>query len=220
LARAGAAVGLLGHVDHHVLAAVGATGVPMVVAPTDFASRDEVHEAVAFAAGRLGRVDALVLAAADPVAFEPRTFAEVDDAHFEAVWEATMQATLFCFQAAYAHMAGRGGSIVVAVPTVAMSGMAGFAPYAAAAEGQRVLAKSAARQWGAEGITVNCLAVAPELVMGEAARADQSLAGPALGRAADAEEDLGPVVAFLSSAAGRFVTGATICVDGGVWMAP
>ena len=35
-----------------------------------------------------------------------------------------------------------------------------------------------------------------------------------------AEADLGPVVVFLASDAGHFVTGATICVDGGVWMAP
>ena len=219
LARAGAAVGLLGHVDHDVIGAVGATGALMVVAPTDFSTRDDIGEAVAFAAGRLGPIDGLVHTAVDPVAFEPRPLVEVDDEHFDAVWEATMCSTLYCLQAVHGQMAGRGGAIVVTVPTLALTGLAGLAPYAAASEGQRVLAKSAARQWGPDGITVNCLAVAPSLVLADAGPG-ASLSPPALGTSGDVEADLGPVVVFLAGPGGRFVTGATLSVDGGTWMVP
>ena len=45
---------------------------------------------------------------------------------------------------------------------VGMAGAAELAPYAAAMEGVRVLAKSAARQWGADGIRVN--AVSPGVI--------------------------------------------------------
>jgi 3-oxoacyl-[acyl-carrier protein] reductase len=114
-----------------------------------------------------------------------------------------------------------GGRVVVVVPTFSMSGAPGFAAGAAAAEGQRLLAKSAARQWGADGITVNCVAVAPEQIIGErAGSATMALADPALGGAGDAEADIGPVVVFLASDAAHFVTGATISADGGVWMVP
>jgi NAD(P)-dependent dehydrogenase (short-subunit alcohol dehydrogenase family) len=225
LANAGAAVGVLGHVDHEVVGALGATGARMVVAPTDLGGADEVDEAMGFAAERLGPVDAVVHTAVDPVAFEPRRLADVDDAHFEAVWEGTMESTLWVLQAAFRAFGGRGGRIVVTVPTLAMHGAAGLAAYAAAAEGQRLLVKSAARQWGADGITVNCLAVAPELAMAGgpedgASPGDTALAAAALGRTGDPELDVGPACVFLLSDGGAFVTGTTITLDGGVWMAP
>ena len=131
-----------------------------------------------------------------------------------------MQAALFVLQAGYAQMSGRGGRFVFVTPTIAMSGAEQLVPYTAAAEGQRLLAKSAARQWGADGITVNCLAPAPELVPVGVASMAVSLAPPALGRPGDAETDLGPVAVYLLSEAGAFVTGVTLCADGGVWMAP
>jgi NAD(P)-dependent dehydrogenase (short-subunit alcohol dehydrogenase family) len=225
MANAGAAVGVLGHVDHEVVGALGATGARMVVAPTDLGGADEIDEAMGFAAERLGPVDAVVHAAVDPVAFERRALAQVDDAHFAAVWEGTMEATLWVLQAAYRAFAGRGGRIVVTVPTLAMSGAPGLVPYAAAAEGQRLLVKSAARQWGSDGITVNCIAVAPELAMaGGPPRAfgpeDASLAAAALGGIGDPELDVAPVCVFLVGEGGAFVTGTTITLDGGVWMAP
>ena len=229
VARAGASVGLLGHVDHEVVAGLGAAHARLVVAPTDFDCREDVEEAVAFAVERLGPADAVVHTAMDPVAFERRPIAEVDDAHFEAVWEGTMEATLWLMQAAYGAFTRRsadgrtGGRIVVTVPTLAMEGSAGLVAYAAATEGQRLLVKSAARQWGPQGITVNCLAVAPALA-GVApvgvGPADHGLAPPALGRVGDPELDVGPALVFLLGDGGSFVTGATVCVDGGLWMAP
>ena len=123
-------------------------------------------------------------------------------------------------QASFTVFHGGGGRIVFVTPTVSMSGAPGLAPYAAALEGQRLLAKSAARQWGPDGITVNCLAPAPEHVPIGVASSDVSLAPPALGGPGDAETDLGPAVVFLASDDAHFVTGVTLCADGGVWMAP
>ena len=47
---------------------------------------------------------------------------------------------------------------------------------------------------------------------------EMALSAPALGRAGDAEADLGPIVAFLCSTGSHFLTGATLSADGGVWM--
>ena len=131
-----------------------------------------------------------------------------------------MQAALFCFQAAYRQFlhGRRGGALVAVVPTIAMSGGPRFSASAAAAEGQRLLIKSAARQWGPDGVTANTVAVAPGLLIPESPNFEQSLAERALGRVGDPATDLGPIVAFLASGAGRFLTGSTLFADGGLWM--
>jgi len=47
-----------------------------------------------------------------------------------------------------------------------------------------------------------------------------SLAPPALGGPGDLTRDVGAVAVWLVSDAAHFVTGVTVCADGGVWMAP
>ena len=129
-----------------------------------------------------------------------------------------MRTSLALCQAVHPHLAGNDGRVVFLTPTLSMSGAPGFVPLSAAVEGQRLLAKSAARQWGVDGITVNCVAPAPRVLGLEAG--EVALSGPALGRDGDPEADLGPIVAFLCSAGSHFLTGATLSADGGVWMAP
>jgi NAD(P)-dependent dehydrogenase (short-subunit alcohol dehydrogenase family) len=167
-----------------------------------------------------GPIDVVVHAAVPEVAFEAIDLADVDDARWEAVWEGTMRTTLFVLQAAFRQMAGRGGAIVLVTPTVAMSGAERLVPYTTAVEGQRLLAKSAARQWGPDGIRVNCVAPAPEQVPIGVESMSVSLAPPALGGPGDVVDDVAPVVVWLASDAAHFVTGVTVCADGGVWMAP
>jgi NAD(P)-dependent dehydrogenase (short-subunit alcohol dehydrogenase family) len=97
-------------------------------------------------------------------------FTELDDATFEAAWEAPMRELIVALQDAYRQGRRR---IVVVVSTLGMSGGAGCAHLAATAEAARVLVKSAARQWGPDGVTVNAVALGPE-----ASIDDPSLAGP------------------------------------------
>jgi 3-oxoacyl-[acyl-carrier protein] reductase len=190
--------GPLGRGLADALAGAGATVVPVDPA---FSASDPARP----------RPDAVVHAAIDPVALEPRPLAEVDDARFEAVWERGMRAAISCGQSAFRAFAGGGGRIVFVVPTLSMSGAPGLAPLAALAEGERVLAKSAARQWGGAGITVNCLAVATGGFEGDAI----SLAPAAL-----ASVDVGDVLVGVLAGEFASVTGATICADGGIWMSP
>jgi 3-oxoacyl-[acyl-carrier protein] reductase len=113
---------------------------------------------------------------------------------------------------------GRGGRIVFVTPTVALTGAAQLVPYASAVEGIRALAKSAARQWGTDGITVNCVAPPVEL-LGDAT-SPPGLEAAALGREPDARADVAPVLALLAAPGAHFVTGTTIVLDGGRVMAP
>ena len=110
--------------------------------------------------------------------------------------------------------AGGGGRIVLTTPTTGLRRGCRYGHWAAAAEGVHLLAKSTARQWGPEGISVNTLAVGPERVLAEPAVAGPvSIAAPAVPNA-----ELGDVLAFLCSPAAAGPAGLTLTVDGGVWM--
>jgi NAD(P)-dependent dehydrogenase (short-subunit alcohol dehydrogenase family) len=183
--------------------------------------RDTVAAAFAAASETFGApVTGVVHTAINPIAYQPTDFVDVDDERWDDVWEQTMRAALAMLQASFGSLRGHDGRVVFVGPTVSMSGAERLVPYTTALEGQRLLAKSAARQWGPDGITVNCVAVAPEQVPIGVSSTATSLAPAALGGPGDPERDLGPVVVFLLGDGGHFVTGTTLSVDGGVWMAP
>jgi NAD(P)-dependent dehydrogenase (short-subunit alcohol dehydrogenase family) len=157
-----------------------------------------------------GDADVLVLAAIDDDLLVSRPFVDVRPDEWDRLWERSMRAMVGSLQAVFPGMRDRGwGRVIAVTPTASMSGVAGLAPLCAVVEAQRVLAKSTARQWGAHGITVNC--VAPGSPGSAGALAPPALRGPV---------DLRGVLRFVASAASAALTGATLCVDGGVWMAP
>jgi NAD(P)-dependent dehydrogenase (short-subunit alcohol dehydrogenase family) len=187
--------------------------------PGNMAERDRAFAAVDSAAAELGGLDALVVAEVPDAARRPSPMAEMTDEHFSAVWEQTMRATLFTFQAAYPHLKRRGGGRLVAiVPTIALSGAPGYSASAAAAEGQRLLMKSAARQWGPDGITANAVVVATSLLLAGVRDVEFSLAERALGGVGDPLSDIAPVVSFLCGEQSHFLTGTTLFCEGGLWM--
>jgi len=164
-----------------------------------------------------GRLDALVVVPAVDGG-GPRPLAAMDDDEFARAWELPVLATLWCLQGGFRAFGGHPGRVVVVLPTTAMAGSGGAAVAAAAAEAQRLLAKSAARQWGPAGVTVNCVAT------GTAALGGRPLPGEGLGLARAALDlDLtavGDLIVSLLGPGARALTGATLCADGGLWMAP
>jgi 3-oxoacyl-[acyl-carrier protein] reductase len=199
----------------------GAPGHAVGIASDALETKEQVDSQLADAVDRMrGPPDVVVHTAMPEIAFARVDFADVDDARWDAVWEGTMRTTLFVLQASFRAMQGRGGSIVLVTPTVSMSGAEHLVPYTTAVEGQRLMAKSAARQWGPDGIRVNCVAPAPEQIPIGVDSMSVSLAPPALGGPGDVVTDVAPVVVWLASDAAHFVTGVTVCADGGVWMAP
>jgi NAD(P)-dependent dehydrogenase (short-subunit alcohol dehydrogenase family) len=109
-------------------------------------------------------------------------------------------------------------------PSLSLTGCAGLVALTTALEGQRGLMKSVARQWGSTGVTLNWVAVTPASLSPVFARAPLAMKADAvpvaLGRALDLASEVVPVISFLASAAGRKMTGATLCLDGGEWMLP
>jgi len=118
-------------------------------------------------------------------------------------------------------MKAKHGRIVNITSVVGASGNAGQANYAAAKAGVVGLTKALAREVGSRGITVNC--VAPGFIDTDMTRSlseqqtQALLTQIPLGRLGQAE-DIGAAVVFLASRAAAYVTGATLHVNGGMYM--
>ena len=118
-------------------------------------------------------------------------------------------------------MKARHGRIINIASVVAASGNAGQTNYAAAKAGMIGFSKSLAREVGSRNITVNC--VAPGFIDTDMTRAlpeavRTGLLGQIpLGRLG-AADDIAHAVAYLASDAAGYVTGATLHVNGGMYM--
>jgi len=119
-------------------------------------------------------------------------------------------------------MKARHGRIINITSVVGASGNAGQANYAAAKAGVAGMTRALAREIGSRGITVNC--IAPGFIdtdmtraLGEA-QTQALLAQIPLGRLGGAD-DVAAAVVYLASAAGGYVTGSTLHVNGGMYMA-
>lgn len=110
------------------------------------------------------------------------------------------------------------GRIVLVVPTIGMAGAAGSVGYTTAIEGIRAMAKSAARQWGSEGITVNMIAAPLSVFAAEVATSHLSAA--AVRDDATLTHSIVETAKFLLRDDLDHLTGETIVVDGGSAMLP
>jgi NAD(P)-dependent dehydrogenase (short-subunit alcohol dehydrogenase family) len=161
-----------------------------------------------------GQVDLVVIPVVDPGGLQRAPLAEMDEAEWIRRCEAPLDAVRVALQQAHALLAGRGGRIVLLVPTAAMLGAADFVPYSALGEGARSLAKAAARGWGAKGITVNCIALTQEqLAPGSDEKVTENRVPPAL-KTPDLENDIAALIATLTTGP-AVITGNTIMADGG-----
>lgn len=119
-------------------------------------------------------------------------------------------------------MKARAGRIINITSVVASSGNPGQANYAAAKAGVEGMTRALARELGSRGVTVNC--VAPGFIDTDMTRdlpdaqrdiLQSQIAVGRLGR----PEEISAVVGFLAGPAASYVTGATLHVNGGMYMA-
>ena len=223
LARRGAAITVTGRTPATLDAVVDeirAEGGRAIAVPGDVADRRAVQQAVTRHVGEFGGVDILVNNAQSS---KPGlSLAELTDEDFELVFRSGALGTLYAMQAVYPHMrAGGGGVIINLGSSTGITGDGGFAPYVMTKEAIRGLTRVAANEWGRDGIRVNVVCPAGMSPSSETFRdADPDrwakiMRQIPLGRMGDPLDDIGCAVAALVSDDLRFLTGATLLLDGG-----
>jgi NAD(P)-dependent dehydrogenase (short-subunit alcohol dehydrogenase family) len=195
-----------------VVAEIQAAGGTALGVICDIADPDQIKSAVEKVVAEYGRIDILVNNAFDPSA----VFSSVLDLSTEQLQrnlEMGPIAYLRMMQACYLHLKASGEGRVINFASLAgVIGLQGYAPYNMAKEAVRALTRSAAREWGADKITVNNVMPVAD-TWGAAANAPAPT--NALGRYGSPEEDIAPVVLFLASKDAQFLTGYSLTPDGG-----
>lgn len=189
-------------------------------------SHDVVSGAVANSLGSaVHQLDAPLPPGLDGVAIvtgseaRPARLTAIEEADWRRLAEQPMRHTLTALQHSHAAMCGRGGRIVLIVPSIAMSGAADLVPYTTAIEGIRAMAKSAARQW-APGIVLNMIAVPASLFVPTLSGATSHLTAAAVDDDRGLIQTIAEATKFLLSTEITHLVGATIVADGGSVMSP
>ncbi len=148
---------------------------------------------------------------------------DVTDEAFLAGFESGPLASFRLMKLAHPHMVARGGGVIINLASSAgiRWDMTGYGAYGAVKQATRVLTRSAAAEWGRQGIRV--LTIAPHAespglkwwIANNPEEAEAFFRTIPLGRIGKLEEDIGRAVAVLCSSDLGYLTGATIPLDGG-----
>ncbi len=203
-----------------VAAAIRAAGGEAMAVACNIGRKAEVEALVAATLDRWGRIDALVCNAAVNPHFGP--MATITDEAWDRIMGTNIRSNLWLSNLAAPGMAERGeGSITIVSSIAGLRGSTTLGAYAVSKAADMQLARNLAVEWGPRGIRAN--AIVPGLVRTDFARAlweDPALLArrtreTPLGRIGEPDEIAGAAV-FLAAASGRFMTGQTVVIDGGV----
>ncbi|WP_369199666.1 SDR family NAD(P)-dependent oxidoreductase [Streptomyces sp. PU-14G] len=223
LAGEGASVAVLGRTPEKLAATCGLVaerGGRAEALACDVADTERVPGVVEEVAGRFGGVDILVNNAYSG-AYGP--LLAMSGADFRRGFDSGPFAAFAFMKACHPHMRRRGGGVVVNLVSSAMVrwDLRTYGAYAAAKTAIRSLTRTAAGEWGPDGIRVNAIAphaTSPGYLRWEAANpqeAEEFRASIPLRRVGDCEEDIGRAVVMLCGPDARYLTGATVPLDGG-----
>ncbi|MFJ2395474.1 SDR family NAD(P)-dependent oxidoreductase [Streptomyces sp. NPDC087843] len=180
----------------------------------DGADPTAVREAVDRVAAEFGRLDIVINNAGIGV-LGPVEDLSLDD--IDRVLHINVRAPIVACQAAVRHMAGGGRIINIGSCMAERVALPGGSLYATSKTALIGLTRSLARELGPRGITANLVHPGPtetDMNPSDGPGADIQRGLTALGRYGQ-PSDVAATVAHLAGDAGRYVTGATIAVDGG-----
>lgn len=153
----------------------------------------------------------------------PARIDEMTDGDWATACDDPLEAAIRVARGAHRHLAARHGTIVFCVPLVGAAGAASLVALSALAEGLRVLARSLARSWGSDQIRAHAVTLHPSMFLlpEHAAAADDATAlhDRALGRLPSAGEIAAVIDTLADGRTTGGLTGASLVMDGGTWMA-
>jgi NAD(P)-dependent dehydrogenase (short-subunit alcohol dehydrogenase family) len=203
-----------------VVAAIKATGGKAVSIPAHIGDKAALQNLVAKTHEAFGRIDILVCNAAINPYYGP--LVEISDEAFDRIMASNIKSNLWLCGMVMPEMAERKDGAMIIVSSIGgLRGTPVLGAYAISKAADMQLARNLAVEWGKHNIRVN--AIAPGLVKTDFAKAlwdnpetlAQTLKQAPLGRIGDPIDIAGTAI-LLASDAGRFITGQTIVVDGGV----
>jgi 3-oxoacyl-[acyl-carrier protein] reductase len=224
LARDGAAVVVNGRRDRAavdgVVAEIEAAGGRALGCIADVADEDAVGRMVEAAARALGGIDILVSNAG---LRRQTPFLEMALAEWREILAVALDGAFILAKAAVPHMVARGGGAIVALSGVSTHvGTPNRCHVSASKAGLEGLIRSLAIELAPHRITANCVSPgAIDTVRGASAGplpGRYAVEGVPLGRKGTVDE-VAAMVAFLVGPEGGYVTGQTIHVNGGVFLA-
>lgn len=219
LARSGTDVCVAAHSDRaaakETARAVEAEGARAAVIFGNVADPEDAARMVAEAVGAFGRLDVLVNNAA------VRGEAPVETLSY-TIWRQVtgiiLDGAFLCSQAALPHLkAGGSGAIVNIGGVSAFTGATNRAHVIAAKAGLAGLTRALAAELASSGVTANMVSPGQIDTVRTAAEPAHHGKLPPMGRRGTPDEIAG-MVAYLAGPGGRYITGQTIHVNGGMYL--
>jgi NAD(P)-dependent dehydrogenase (short-subunit alcohol dehydrogenase family) len=186
----------------------------------DVTDKAACEEAAAAALARFGRIDILVNNAGIT---QPVKTLDITAADYDRILDVNLRGTLHMTQAVLPAMRKHQGGSVICISSVSAQrggGIFGGPHYSAAKAGVLGLARAMAREFGVEGIRVNCITpglIETDITQGKLTpERKQEIADTIplarLGRA----DDVAGACVFLASDLSAYCTGITLDVNGGM----
>jgi 3-oxoacyl-[acyl-carrier protein] reductase len=219
LHAAGARVAVVGRDLSRAEAVAAELGDRAAGVACDVADAAQVEAAVTAAEAALGPVTVLVNNAG---LTRDNLLIRLTESDWDAVLDANLKGAFHTMRVvAKGMMKRRGGRIINITSVVGLIGNKGQANYAASKAGLVGLTKAVAKEYGARGVLVNCIApgyIETDMTAALPAEASAALLSAIpLGRFGQPDEIAG-AVAFLASDLARYITGHVLVVDGGMAM--
>lgn len=186
--------------------------------PMTIRDPEQVEDLLSAAWDRHGSIDVLVNNAGGQFAAQAMDFSHKG---WNAVIDTNLNGTWYMMQGAarrWVRQGKRGGSIVTIAAAVDR-GLPGMAHTAASRAGVIALSKTLAVEWAEHGIRVNCIGAGAIESNGFNNYKDENVPGlfrtnPML-RAGDVQ-DVAEAVVYLTAPSGKYITGETVNIDGGM----
>ena len=202
-----------------VAAAIEKLGRRAILFRADVSDAVQVRAMVQAAVEQFGRVDILVNNAGVTM---PKGLLETSEAEWDRVLAINLKGVFLCCQAVGEAMIAQGGGRIINIASTAgQTGTLSGPAYCASKAGVLGLTKCVARAFAPHNVLVN--AISPALIDTEIlywrtpAQWKDTLASIPLKRLGN-PDDLAETAVFLASSGGNFITGATIDVNGGLYM--
>lgn len=206
-----------------VASAIQAAGGKAVAIPCHIGEAEQRKELIEGTREKFGAVDILVCNAAINPYYGP--IENTPDDVFDRMMSVNVRCNLNLASLVRPQMALRKSGAIVIISSIAgIMGNTALGAYAITKAADMQLVRNLAVSWGRDGIRVN--GIAPGLVKTDFAKAlwdnpeilQSTLKQSPLGRIGDPVDIAGAAV-MLASDAGKFITGTTIVIDGGVTIA-